>query len=162
MIRLFRHIALCTPMLLCLLFASCEKDRTCRQEMTAHARINLSAVTVLSDDSRMEAAPDSITIGLVGSDSLVLENAHSEQTVGVELRADTTLTKVVVIYHEEADTLTVFHTNEQRYVSLACGCMVRHIIDSVQTTHHRIDSSAILNAVVTTAKENHLQLWFHP
>lgn len=162
MTRLFRHIIFCTPLLLCLLFASCEQDRTCRQEMTAHARIYLSAVTTLSDDSRTEAAPDSITVGLVGCDSLVLDNAYSERTACVELRADTTQTQVVVVYHEETDTLTVFHTNEQKYISLACGCIVRHIIDSVHSTHYRIDSTAILNTVVTAEIENHLQLWLHP
>ena len=162
MTRLFRHIIFCTPLLLCLLFASCDKDRTCRQEMTAHERIYLSAVTTLSDDSHTEAAPDSITLGLVGCDSLVLDNAYSERTACVELRADTTHTQVVVVYHEETDTLTVFHTNEQKYISLACGCIVRHIIDSVHSTHYRIDSTAILNTVVTAEKENHLQLWLHP
>lgn len=102
---------------------------------------------------------DSITIKGIGVDSILYKNSKKIQSVVLPLNKLDTLqeSSFQVKFNTITDTITIIHQNKTEYLSLECGCIKTHIIDTVLTTNHFIDSVRISVHNVntsTSAKEN--------
>ena len=58
-----------------------------------------------------------------------------------------------------SDTMTIYHTNLNDYLSLECGCIVVHKIDTITITRHFIDSVRITNHDVNTTDAENIRLY---
>jgi hypothetical protein len=58
-----------------------------------------------------------------------------------------------------SDTMTIYHTNLNDYLSLECGCIILHKIDTVTITRHFIDSVRIINHDVNTINAENIRLY---
>lgn len=129
------HIALTLCILhlaLCVL-TSCEPDKTCRQEIDIQCHL-------LAEDST----------------SVTLYRAQTP------LRVDTTLTEIPILCPQDSSTcvLSIHHDNTVRFISMACGCMVTHTIDSVWTSDPTRVKAYRRNDAVTSANEDNILLVF--
>lgn len=125
------HFALCT-LLLCILTA-CEPDRTCRQDIDIQCKI-------LAEDSTGNTLYRTMT----------------------PLRVDTTVSEVQILCPKDSSCymLNIHYDNTVRFVSMACGCMVTHTIDSVWTNDMTAVVAYRLNDAVSSAKDDNILVVF--
>ena len=139
---------------------ACEPDKTCRQDMSVTAGVTLRGLQVDSTGKATEfAAWDSITVQGVGNDSVLYDNKLNVSQLQLPLRSDTNITAFTLTWHEMTETLYIHHDNTQRFVSMACGCIIYHNIDSVWFTGTWIDSVKIINATVEAVKQENIKLY---
>ena len=145
---------------LVILFAACEPERNCYQEMNAAVQISFSADSVTTvGDTVYYTQWDSISVVGVGSD--IGLQGKNIKTIGVELRPDTNLTMYLMLYHDQIDTLFIQHTPRQQFISMACGCAVYHTITAAWSSDPRVDSVGIINASVETVAQENLCIYLH-
>lgn len=65
----------------------------------------------------------------------------------------------VLKFNTTVDTMTIYHTNINDYLSLECGCIVTHTIDTIITTNHFIDSVQIKIHDVNTINAENIRLY---
>ena len=161
LLRQTKHIRLCSLFLvLCSLFAACEPDTACHQELDSAVQITLSADSITSaGDTVYYAQWDSITVAGVGSN--ISMQGNGIKVMGLELRPDTNLTMYLMFYHDQIDTLYIQHTPRQQFISLACGCAVYHTITAAWSSDPRVDSVSIINAAVETIAQDNLCIYLH-
>lgn len=75
---------------------------------------------------------------------------------------DTNVTQYAIRWHDMEDILTIRHTNDRHYISMACGCVIYHTIDSVWTHGVFIDSLSILNSTVENYEQDNIYLHLAP
>lgn len=154
-----KKLSLYIACLLCLLTA-CEPDTECRQEENVRLKVTFLCDSVNAEGEKVTfTSIDSLTLQGVGSDSILRNNDKNVSSLSLPLRKDTTLTQFAVTFNNVPDTLTVRHTNNQQFISLACGCFVYHTVEEVTHTTHIIDSVLIVNAAVENYEQNNLQLY---
>lgn len=140
---------------------ACEPDTVCRQESNVVAGVSLQGVTTDSLGQVVSwTSADSITIQGVMNDSVLYDNSKSVGTVYLPLRPTQTITQYLFTFHAQTDTLYIQHTNDQRYISMACGCFIFHTIDSVWTSSEQIDAQ-IVNSTVENYKQENISLFYH-
>ena len=161
LLRQTKHIRLCSLFLvLCSLFASCEPDTTCYQELGATAQIIFSGDSITAAGDTVHYAQwDSLAVVGVGND--IGMQGRNLKGIGLELRPDTCLTRYLMLYHSQIDTLFIQHTPRQQFVSMACGCVVYHTITAAWSSDPRVDSVSIINAHVEAVAEDHLCIYLH-
>lgn len=146
--------------LLCSLFASCEPDTTCHQELETAAQISLSADSITTTGDTVHYTQwDSLLVVGVGND--IGMNGKKIKTISLELRPDTNLTKYLMLYHNQIDTLYILHTPRQQFISMACGCAVYHTIIAAWSSDPRVDSVSIINASVESIAQENLCIYLH-
>lgn len=155
------HIRLCFLfILLGSLFASCEPDTTCHQELETAAQISLSADSITTTGDTVHYTQwDSLLVVGVGND--IGMNGKKIKTISLELRPDTNLTKYLMLYHNRIDTLYILHTPRQQFISMACGCAVYHTITAAWSSDPRVDSVSIINASVESIAQENLRIYLH-
>jgi hypothetical protein len=142
-----------------LLLTACNNDEQCRKETYLrfyagfyHATVNSTTKAV--SESTVSLAKLSVTG--IGSDSIL----YSDTTVASlilplnKLKGESVykITKDTI-----SDTIRIFHTNYNTYLSLECGSIKTFKIDTVLFTKHFIDSIKISERNVntsTSAKQN--------
>ena len=145
---------------LCSIFAACEPDTTCHQDLGSAVQITLSADSITSaGDTAYYAQWDSVTVVGIGSD--IGMQGKSVKVMGLELRPDTNLTVYLMFYHNQIDTLYIQHTPRQQFISMACGCAVYHTITAAWSSDPRVDSVSIINASVETVAQDNLCIYLH-
>lgn len=151
-----------------LLMASCAVDTECRQQIDVLLGVQMQgdSLRIASDSIHYEHVGFSNVRGIevwgAGRDSLIVGDKDYVQQLRLPLRKDADTTAFVLSYCGLQDTLIFAYTRNDVYVSLACGCAVFSTLDTVYCpTMQFIDSLEILNTAVSTAKENHLKLYFH-
>jgi hypothetical protein len=105
---------------------------------------------------------DSIWVKGVDNDSVLYNNKKSITSISLPLQKMKDTTQFVIRFNNVKDTLTVVHNNTQQYLSLECGCLITHQLDSTKTstTKHKVKKIKVkYNNVSTTAREN-LQIYF--
>ena len=145
------------------LFAACEPDTACHQELGALMYITLEAdSTTAQGDTVYYNQWDSISIFGVGSIgqgiSMYEKNTKS---IGLELRPDAKLTMYKILYHGQMDTLYIQHTPKIHLVNMACGCTTYHTISKAWSSDPRVDSVTIINASVETIAQENLRIYLH-
>lgn len=129
-------------MLLCV---SCKVETVCREQEKVCCRVVFDAM-------------DSLTVQGVERDSLLYANSKSISSIDLPLRSDTTCTAYRLIFGGEEHILTLQHTNEPTFISLACGCFVYHTIEEASLSAFPADSVEILNASVGNRVEQNIRL----
>jgi hypothetical protein len=131
-------------------FIACKPDTTCRLPTEVLVQIPISHATI-----------DTLIVQGCDND-LVLYNANSSVTsILVPLRQDVNTTQYTLFFNGKHDTLTIFHQNDTHFISLACGCAVYHIIDSICVTA-RIDTAKIINSAVETTLQDNIKIHLQP
>lgn len=151
-----------------LLLASCAVDTECRQDIKVllGAQMAGDSLRLSADSTTLEHTTFTSVRGMsvrgLGRDSLLQESNLSFSSLRLPLRKDADTTGFILDYCGLEDTLMLRYTRQDTYVSLACGCAVFATLDSVWCTFPQfIDSLDVLNTAVSTAKENHLKIYFH-
>ena len=141
-------------------FISCEPETTCHQKLGTVAQITLFADSITSSGDTIHYTQwDSITIVGVGND-IGLKRTKTK-SLELELHPNANLTKFLLLYHNQIDTLYIQHTPKQHFVNLACGCAVYHTITAAWSSDPRVDSVSIINANVETLAQENLRIYLH-
>jgi len=138
---------------------SCEPDTVCHSNVTSTMKVHVKTVTILADSTQLFGVADSLTIGMIGTDSLVAKNAHNQSDYKVELNPKSDTTDLWLLYHGKHDTIRLYYSNDIYYVSMACGCAITHQLDSTTDTMHAIDSLIIVNTNVDMSEDTNLEIW---
>jgi len=145
---------------LVVLFASCQPDEKCRQSLDVVAGIALKGTAVDSlGEGTAFTSWDSITVQGVGNDSVLYDNKKAVSRVLVPLRIDTNVTAFTLTWHGVDDVVYIKHDNERRFVSMACGCVIYHTIESVWCKGTWIDSVKLVNSAVETVEQDNMQVY---
>jgi len=91
----------------------------------------------------------------------ILYKSKSIQKIYLPLNKFENGSKFVLTFKTAKDTVQVLHTNSNYYISLECGCMEVHSIDTVLTTNHLIDSIKIINHKVNATNAEHIQIFIN-
>ena len=89
----------------------------------------------------------------------VLSYKFPSTNVDLPLNKFSTISKYEVKFNTTIDTLTILHTNSDYYLSLECGCLKVHSIDTVLTTNHFIDSVKITTHTVNNTNAENIRLY---
>jgi hypothetical protein len=148
-----------TIILICLIFvSSCSNDEQCRKDRyirTAAGIYTVSYNPTTKIRTTTLLSLDSISVQGLGVDSIKVDKKKS--TILFPLNKISNESYFRVKFNEIVDTVKILHTNYNAYLSLECGCLVTHSIDTVISTNHFIDSVRISVHDVntsTSAKEN--------
>lgn len=155
-----------------LLFSSCNSDEECRKSkytdmeigfyhVTYNAAYKTYTTTALSVDSLTVQGliTDSVTGQKTLVDSLLYDNKRNISSINVPLNKFENISLFVMRFKHVTDTLTVIHTNTTEFLSLECGCIKTHFIDTVLTTNNFIDSVRIVYHDVNTTTAEHLRIY---
>jgi hypothetical protein len=89
----------------------------------------------------------------------ILYNRQSESSINLPLNNFKPKSTFKIKFNTILDTMTIFHANLNDYLSLECGCIVTHSIDSVNITKHYIDSVRIKIRDVNTTNAENIRLY---
>jgi len=102
----------------------------------------------------------------LGKDSLIYDSQNTS-SLNIPLQKLDTISSFVFIttiqvdtnYITTTDTIDFYHTNEQEFISLECGCIVTNSLVGVAQTTHRIDSVVIVSPEVNLQSENNIKIY---
>jgi hypothetical protein len=103
---------------------------------------------------------DSVTVKGIGVDS-ILYNKAKTNFITLPLNKLATESSYQIKFKETTDTVTILYTNQDTYLSLECGCIKTHTIDTVLTTNHYLDSIGISvhDINTSTSAQEHIKLY---
>lgn len=123
---------------------------------------------------------DTLTVTAIGTDSVLINRETNASILSLPLnykedetcyiftytgaRYDTipltadkdTIIKSIVV---SRDTIGIFHTNRQHFLSVDCGLMNYFHLDSVWSTHHLIDSTRIIDADINEYEKTNIKIY---
>ncbi|MEI7503148.1 MAG: DUF6452 family protein [Paludibacter sp.] len=142
----------------------CRKDKYVKMGVGFYARTlstttNKYTVSSLSIDSLSVQGID--TAGLL-KDSFIYNKSKKISKIYLPLNKFVEVSRFQVEFNKTVDTVTITHTNSVMYLSLECGCLKVHSIDTVLTTNHFIDSVSIKIHNVNNINAEHLQIYNKP
>ena len=141
-----------------LLMASCTVDTACHTTKKIRAGVGLDSMWVWNEEHTAITITDkwdTVSVRGIGSDSVIYNHAKNIKSFSLSLRADTNITQFEIEWKHQLDTLSIRHINDYQYISLACGCVVYHVIDSVWSRRHFIDSTYIVESDVQAIDAGH-------
>ena len=164
------------------LHVSCASDETCTQSKNVKLTVGFYHVSYndLTKANTFSALSiDSLTIQgmkidtLTGQfhlvDSILYNNQKKVSTIDLPLnnlllksntsKKFSTQSTFKIKFNTTVDTMTIYHTNLNDYLSLECGCIVTHSIDTVIMTNHFIDSVRIKIHDVNTINAENISLY---
>jgi hypothetical protein len=158
--------------ILCLIATlSCATDEQCRTNRIVTLELGLYHVAT-TDTTRISSAAsiDSLTVkGLIQdtltgkytySDSILYNNSKKVSKIYLPLNKFKTSTSFELTFDTTKDTLTILHQNINDYLSLDCGCIKIHSIDTAFITNkHFVDSIRIINHTVNNVNAEHIQIY---
>ena len=157
--KLFRNIYLFA---LAFLFA-CTQTENCTQEKNVLMQVGFYKKTMDSTTniySKSALTIDSIWVMGLGTDSLLYNKETSIKSINIPPKKTIEQTDYIVRFNNTTDTISIFHTNNDRYyLSLECGCVVAHSIDEIVSTGHFIDSVSIINRDINTTNAENIQIY---
>jgi len=169
----------------CLLFClSCASDESCRTDRSV--LLDLVNYHVTDNDTTRTTATmniDSLTVKALKLDTLTGKYAYldsiiynNQKTVGninlplnnfaresiYEITFNKTIVtgkKDTISFKNTKDTLTILHENKDNYISLECGCIKVHSIDTAIITKHFVDSIRIINHTVNNINAENIRIY---
>jgi len=139
---------------------SCQPDEGCRQNMNVSAGVTLRGLATDSADVETPFSSwDSITVQGVDNDSLLYDNSKLISQLQLPLHNDTGITVYRLTWHNTEDKLYFHHDNTMQFVSMACGCIIYHTIDSVWCEGTWIDSVKIINSAVESVQQENVKIY---
>lgn len=151
------------------LFVSCSNNGVCREDLDIGMYANLYKMVYDEGLEKMTAKsyPVQINVKGVGVDSVIYDSeVLSELYLPLQKFADTTSFALQTTFLDEDsivkvfdDTIHIYHTNREEFVSLECGCLITNTINSVAITTNLIDSVIIDNAEVISATTSNIKIY---
>jgi hypothetical protein len=147
-----------------LLTASCNNDEQCRKDRYVKMQVGTYHVTYNPTTKTRTAAYltiDSMTVKGIGVDSILYNNVKKKNTITLPLNKLDSVSRFQITFNDVTDTITILHTNYDTYLSLECGCIKTHTLDSVITTTHFLDSASIFihDVNTSTSAKEHIKLY---
>ena len=157
--KLFKYIYL----LVLLFLIACTQTENCTQEKNVLMQIGFYKKTMDSTTNiytKSALTVDSIWVMGLGTDSLLYNKKTSIKSINIPLKKTIEQTDYIVRFNNTTDTISIFHTNNDRYyISLECGCVVAHSIDEIVSTGHFIDSVSSINRDINTTNAENIQIY---
>lgn len=98
----------------------------------------------------------------LGTDSLIANGNTSVSKLQMPLKKDVDQCAFVFNYYGVNDTLIFDYTRDVQLISMTCGCAVLANITQIHTQSALlIDSIRILNAAVSTIREDNVTIYIH-
>ncbi len=145
------------------LLAACSVDEECRQTESVRCVVVFSCDSVVSNEDTVYTVNfntvDSVTVQGVGSDSVLYNNQKNVSRLSLPLRSDTTETRYQLTLNSHPETLVIQHTNDEYFVSLACGCFVFHAVDTAFGTNGMIVNSEVINTAVQNVEQDNIKIY---
>ena len=118
--------------------------------------------TSANKDTVQAITMDSVWVKGLGNDSVLYNNTKTVTSISLPLHKLQDTSRFVIRFNNVYDTLTIVHTNIQKYLSLECGCLVTHKLDSVKssTTKHIVKRIKVKYDNVSTTQRENLQIYF--
>lgn len=154
-------------LLIVLAVVSCNADDKCRKDKFVKLQVGIyhfvyNPTTLTNTVAALNV--DSITVKGIGVDSILYKNRKSIHKITLPLNKQqyTNVNSAFEItFNNIKDTVLIIHENSDQYLSLECGCIKTHKIDTILITNHFLDSASItihdVNTI-TSAKE-HIKLY---
>jgi len=155
-----------------LLSMSCTVDEQCRTNKIVEMGIGFYHV-VKNDSTKIVTTTslsiDSLTIKGLKYDSIAQNYVYVDSNLFIKSKLTSKIylplhkfkveSKYEVTFNKTKDTITVLHENADQFLSLECGCIKIHTIDTVLTTNHFVDSIRIINHNVNTNNAENIHLF---
>jgi hypothetical protein len=140
-------------------YIGCTNDNSCHENRYV---VMTSNFYTIKNDTTKTFTMDSIWVKGLGSDSILYKNSKSITSISLPLHKLQDTSRFVIRFNNIYDTLTIVHTNIQKYLSLECGCLVTHKLDSIKsyTTTHKVKRIKVKYDNVSTTKRENLQIYF--
>lgn len=145
------------------LFCECSTDDTCRMSRTVVCGATFYLDTINSKTGtqvKLKSTIDSLWVQGVGIDSLLYKKSKLS-VISLPLNDFEEESQFKMTINTTTDTITVKYKNEIYFLSIECGNIRTHKIDTVFSTNHYIDSIAIMNKTVNTTYVENIQLHHH-
>lgn len=147
---------------ICLSFGilSCGTDDTCRKSRTVLLGMDFYLDTINSQTNRMvvqKLTIDSLWVLGENLDKYFYAKQRTN-TIKLPLNLFENETSFQMRFNETTDTVTIKFENFTEFLSLNCGYIRTHEIDTVVSTKHFIDSVTILNKKVGTIYVENIQI----
>lgn len=153
------------------MIASCVSDETCTQTKYVKLTANFYHV-VYNDTTKIHTTTalgiDSLTVQGLKLDTItgqyhlvdsLIYNKKPASTINLPLNNFAKSSTFKIKFNTIIDTMTIYHAYMNDYLSLECGCIITHSIDTVITTHHYIDSVKIRIHDVNTINAENIRLY---
>jgi hypothetical protein len=154
---------------LLLLGISCTSSEDCTEDRIAKMGVGFYTRTLTNATKPVYVTSaqslDTLSVrGLAANGTLIdsiLYKSKNIQKIYLPLNKFESSSKFVLTFKTAKDTIEVLHTNTDYYLSLECGCMKVHSIDTVLTTTNLIDSVKIINHKVNATNAEHIQIFIN-
>ena len=153
-------------LLLCLV--ACSSGDSCMQELKYSLKAEIYRMSYNASIEQFVPEKYSLPLTLygVGRDSL-LYNSTSTSVLDLPLQKLDTISSFVMISTIEkdsttisiVDTIDIYHTNEEEFISLECGCIVKNTITSIAQTTNGIDSIVVISPEVNLQSGNNIKIY---
>jgi hypothetical protein len=140
--------------LICLLFAG----SSCKEVFEAPPQALVEASFLNSETGK--AISSNITIWGIGQESAWLKDSVLQGFILPLSPND--ITRFLISFDSQVDTLTFIHETFQKYDSMETGFYFEFKIISIGSSHHRIDSIELLDSLVTKNWHENIKLYLHP
>lgn len=148
-------------LLLIIGLAGCHADDTCRKSRIVDVGVGFYLDTINHLNNKLvvqKLTVDSIWVHGVEVDSLLYSNRKNLQNIKLQLNIFAEESKFRFVFNEDVDTLTIRYKNTNHFLSLECGYIRTHTIDTVFSTRNFIDSVAVVNESVNTIYVENIQI----
>lgn len=132
-----------------IILASCIEDETCREDREVYMQAG-----IFNSVNNAALSVDSITVFEPGNDSILYKNRRNINTLRLPLSTTSDMSMYVCRFNQITDTLYIYHTNTEYFLSFSCGSIMTHRIDTILTTNHYISKITVNQAIVNN---NHVQ-----
>ncbi|NLI71825.1 MAG: hypothetical protein GX361_03740 [Bacteroidales bacterium] len=139
---------------------SCDTDDTCRKSRTVLLGMNFYLDSINSKTNQLvvqNLAIDSLWIKGEGLDKYFYSK-ESKNSVKLPLNSFAQESKYMMRFNETIDTVLIKHQNFTEFLSLECGYIRTHKIDTVISTNNFIDSISINQENVGTIYVENIQI----
>ena len=154
--------------LLLMSLISCSSDDNCMQDLKFSMKAEI--YRMVFDMSIEQFVPEKYTLPVslcgLGKDSLIYDS-KTTSTLNIPLQKLDTISSFVLTTTVEidtnlvtlTDTIEFYHTNEQEFISLECGCIVKNNIVGISQTTNRIDSVVLVSPEVNLQSGNNVKIY---
>lgn len=146
-----------------MMLAACDNnDGECRKDLTVRMGISLYQMVYDAQIGIFIKQPYTTKLTVYGIDNdSILYKEKELNSFEVPLQKTEPISQFVLKTDNATDTLTVFHSNTQDFISMECGCKVTHAISIVTNTINAIDSVGIYKPNVLKTGETNIHVYYH-
>lgn len=154
--------------LVMLFLVSCSSGDSCMQDLKFSMKAEVYRMVFDNSIEQFVAEKYAIPISLsgLGTDSLLYDSTLTS-TLNIPLQKLDTISSFVLTstvdidtsYIELADTIDIYHTNTEEFISLECGCIVTNQIVGIAQTTHQIDSIVVVSSEVNLQSTNNIKIY---